>query len=126
VPADTSKSMTLARLRILVFPETPKHWTARSLEHDIAAVGSTEEAAVETLIKMFRAHIAYDLRHGREPLSAFGPAPHLYWTVFAAATNVRGARELGWPVSGNPTRCQVAVLAQHPILEWCAHPARIA
>ena len=65
--------MAPPRLRILVFPETHGTWTARGLEHDLAAEGRTIEAAVDTLLKIARAHVAYDRRHNREPLSAFAP-----------------------------------------------------
>ena len=80
--------MAPPRLRILVFPETHGTWTARGLEHDLAAEGRTIEAAVDTLLKIARAHAAYDRRHNREPLSAFAPAPQLYWTAFTGATRL--------------------------------------
>ena len=57
--------MALARLRILVFPESSRIWTARALEHDLAGGGATMEAALDTVLKVARAHINYDLRHGR-------------------------------------------------------------
>ena len=78
--------MALTRLRIVVFPETTKSWTARCLEHDLEAAGRTAEAALDALFRVASAHMAYDVRHGRAPLSAFGAAPRSYWNAFAGAS----------------------------------------
>ena len=42
--------MAPPRLRILVFPETHGTWTARGLEHDLAAEGRKELVAGERLV----------------------------------------------------------------------------
>jgi hypothetical protein len=106
--------MTRSRLRIIVFPETGgKTWTARALEHDIAAQGGSLEAAVDTLLKIARAHIAYDKRHNRTPLSAFGTAPRLYWSAFHAARQLTSPTFLA---AADPSMPEVitAVVTQHP------------
>ena len=108
--------MALSRLRIIIFPETPRAWTARALEHDLAANGRTVEAALDSLLKIARAHIAYDLRHGREPLSAFAAAPQLYWNAFAEATRLTLPLELAWRDYGAPTPVVAATVPEHPIL----------
>ena len=106
--------MAPPRLRILVFPQTYGTWTARGLEHDLAADGRTIEAAVDTLLKIARAHVAYDRRHNREPLSAFAPAPQLYWAAFGGATRLPAPVELDWAENGRPMQIVAAVVSQHP------------
>ena len=118
--------MALARLRIVVFPETSKTWAARALEHVLAGAGRTADAAVDTLLKIARAHVAYDLRHGREPLSAFAAAPQLYWSAFMGATKLANPTELVWGEFGSPLRCLVGIATQHPMLARYHPPARIA
>ena len=102
------------RLRILVFPETHGTWTARGLEHDLAAEGRTIEAAVDTLLRIARAHVAYDRRHNREPLSAFAPAPRLYWNAFTGATRLPAPAEVDWMENGGPMQVVAAVVSHHP------------
>ena len=82
------------RLRVLAFPETGGNWTARALDHDIAVHGSSLEGAIDALAKIVRAHVAFDLWHNREPLSALPPAPRLYWNAFRDATRLTPAQEL--------------------------------
>jgi len=106
--------MAPPRLRILVFPQTYGTWTARGLEHDLAADGRTIEAAVDTLLKIARAHVAYDRRHNREPLSAFAPAPQLYWKAFSGARRLPVPAEFDWSESGKPLQVIAAVAAEHP------------
>ena len=79
------------------------------------------EAAVDTLVKIARAHIAYDCRHNREPLSAFAAAPRLYWNAFTHATPLPMPAGLDLPQSGIPTEIVAAVVAQHPGIR-CLHP----
>lgn len=86
--------MPLSRLSIVVYPESTKAWTARSLERDITTVGRSPEAAVERLLGIAEAHIAFDTRHGREPLSSFTAAPQLYWRAFARSQNESQPREV--------------------------------
>ena len=119
-------AMMSPRLRILVFPESPRRWTARSLEHDLAGGGTTMEGALDTLLKIARAHIHYDLRHGRQPLSAFAAAPRLYWEAFAGAPRVDMRLDLACEEAGIPMRVVAARLPQHPILNLYCDRARIA
>jgi hypothetical protein len=109
--------MPCASLRIVVFPETPKTWTARSLEHDLTAAGGTPDAALETLMKMADAHIAYDIRHGHPPLSAFASAPRLYWNAFVAASKKREPIELNRSEPSRSLRCIVGMAAENPALK---------
>jgi hypothetical protein len=109
--------MALSRLRILVFPQTSKTWTARALEHDLSASANSAEAAIDTLLKIAGAHVAYDLRHGREPLSAFGAAPRLYWNAFDTSTKVPIPLALRWRESGTSIQVFAATTSQHPILQ---------
>ena len=106
--------MAPPRLRILVFPETHGTWTARGLEHDLAAEGRTIESAVDTLLRIARAHVAFDRRHNREPLSAFAPAPQLYWNAFVGATRLPAPAEVDWTDSSRPMQVVAAVVSQHP------------
>ena len=107
--------MALARLRILVFPESSRVWTARALEHDLAGGGATMEAALDTLLKVARAHINYDLRHGRQPLSAF-----------AGATRVDIRLDLAGEETAMHMRVIAATLPQHPIVKLYCERVRTA
>lgn len=117
--------MALPRLRIVVFPETTKAWTARSLEHDLASTGRTKESAIDSLVRIASAHIAYDIRHGREPLSAFGAAPRQYWRAFAGASVESRPIELLRTEPQGPFSCLVSVARENPALRPLA-PPRIA
>lgn len=118
--------MRLSRLSILVFPETPKTWTARCLEHDLAACGRTAEAAIDTLIRIAQAHIEFDTRHGHEPLSAFRGAPGPYWSAFARSKQMERPREVRRSAAFTELHCQVGVAAQNPILKRLPVYTRIA
>jgi hypothetical protein len=106
----------LSRLRIVVYPESSKAWTARSLERDISAAGRTAEAAVESLLSIAEAHIAFDARHGREPLSAFTTAPQLFWKAFALAQNNSQPREVTRTDSRANVRYLVGMVPRNPLV----------
>jgi hypothetical protein len=108
--------MPLSRLCIVVYPESPKAWTARSLERDIAAAGRTAEAAVESLLSIAEAHIAFDARHGRDPLSSFSAAPQLYWKAFARAGSSSQPREVKRCDSKFQVSYLVGMVPQNPIV----------
>ena len=108
--------MAPPRLRVVVFPETTKSWTARSLEHDLEAVGRTAEAALDALVRVASAHIAFDIRHGREPLSAFGAAPPSYWSAFAGASMIGKPMEVQRNNSYGPFSCSVTVTKSNPAI----------
>jgi hypothetical protein len=108
--------VALSRLRIVVYPESTKAWTARSLERDISAAGRTAEAAVESLLSIAEAHIAFDSRHGREPLSAFATAPQVYWKAFARAENKAQPREVTRVDSTSQVKYLVGMVPQSPIV----------
>jgi hypothetical protein len=114
--------MALTRLRIVVFPETTKAWTARSLEHDIEAGGRTADAALDALVRVASAHIAFDIRHGRAPLSAFGPAPRPYWNAYGGASMIDKPREVLRMEPYGPFACSVTLTKEHPAIR----PSRIA
>ena len=122
--ADT-KSVAHSQLRIIVFPDSPKAWTARSLEHDLAARGTTAEAAIDTLVRIAEAHIAFDTRHGRPPLSAFASAPRLYWNAFARAEKAPPV-EVQRPEDDHTLQCHVRMVPEHPIIARYHRPVRIA
>lgn len=107
--------MSIGRLQILAFPEFGRTWTARVLEHDMAAGARTLELAVDTVLRLARAHVAFDERHNRLPLSAFAPAPRLYWNAFAGASDRPIVTEVDW--SGRRrTQIVVATVEQNPII----------
>ena len=110
--------MPISRLSIVTFQETRHQFTARCLEHDIVATGRTTELAVDALLKMVRAHFNFDSRHARPPLSAFGPAPRLYWDAFR-----HGAEHWTFDMpseldssSGLRTQIDVALIPRHPAI----------
>jgi hypothetical protein len=106
--------MARCRLKVLVFPETGRRWTARALEHDIVCEGRTIEAAVDSLAKIARAHIAYDHRHNRMPLSAFVAAPQIYWNAFEGASQLLPTADLDSPESGTSLEIVAAVVQRRP------------
>ena len=108
--------MAIRRLTILVFPEIHHTWTARGLEHDLAAEGRTIESAVDTLLKVVSAHIDYDRRHNREPLSAFAGAPPLYWSAFNRGTPLPIPMNVDWLEGRLPAQIVAAVVPQHPAI----------
>lgn len=101
-------------LRVLVFPETGSHWTARVLDHDIAVQGRSVESAVDALIKVVRAQMAFDVRHNRAPLSAFAPAPRLYWYAFRDAARQSPPRELDTIGLDGMSRIVMVTIDQNP------------
>ena len=109
--------MSFSSLRIVVFPETTKTWVARSLEHDLSASGRTADAAIEMLMKMVDAHVAYDIRHGHQPLGAFACAPRLYWQAFVAAPKKGAPIELNRTAPDRSLRCVVGFAPQNPALK---------
>ncbi len=108
--------MACSRLRIVVFPDTPKTWRARALEHDLMAGGRSPEAALDTLVKMADAHIAYDLRHGHRPLSAFAQAPQMYWKAFCGAAKSVQSIELTRTEPKRSLRYVVGIASEDPAL----------
>ena len=104
----------VTEMRVLVFPESSRYWTARALEHDIAVQGRSVEDAVDALIKVVRAHVAFDLRHNRRPLSAFPPAPRLYWNAFRDATRQAQNREIDCHDTDGTPRIVMATMARNP------------
>lgn len=117
--------MFVPNLRILVFREVYGAWTARALEHDIAAEGRTLESAVDTLLRITRAHIEYDRRHNRIPLSGFAAAPPLYWRAFAQATHLPLGDDLNFGDSA-PARISAALATRHPAVRTLSSFARTA
>ena len=103
-------------LRIVVFPETPRTWTARALEHDFAARGRTVEAAIDTHVRLIQAHVEYDQRHNRKPLSAFAAAPKVYWNAFDRAAELPFQMELDWNDTDRPARVVAALVWDHPAI----------
>ena len=106
--------MSSDALRVLVFPETGRHWTARALDHDISVQGRSLEGAVDALIKVVHAHIAFDLRHKRAPLSAFAPAPRLYWDAFREAARQSPARELDYYGANGTSHIMMVTVERNP------------
>jgi hypothetical protein len=118
--------MSRCRFRLVVFPETRRTWIARGLDHDLSAEGPTIEAAVDTLLKIARAHIAFDLRHHREPLSGFAAAPRAYWEAFARGSALSLPIQLDWLESGLAPQVIATVVTEHPGVRPVANVARTA
>jgi hypothetical protein len=76
-------------LHVLVFQDLPGRWWARSLEHDLAVEGRNFDAVVDRILQLIFAHIDFDRRHGRVPLSAFPAAPRRFWEAFSRARPVQ-------------------------------------
>jgi len=61
---------------------------ARGLEHDVLSEARTIGEALRGLVSLIEAHSAFDCRHRRAPLSAFGSAPQSCWDAFTSGTPV--------------------------------------
>ncbi len=118
--------MATKGLRVLVYPQTGGTWTARGLEHDISAEARTVEAAVDALVRIIRAHVAYDRRHKREPLSAFAAAPRRFREAFAYGTRHPDPIELDLPFDDVAARPMVAIVPHHPGVGLFWTPRRTA
>ena len=116
--------MSPSRLQILAFRQFGRDWTARVLEHDLEAGAGTLEQAVDNVLGMARAHVEFDQRHNRIPLSAFAPAPQLYWNAFARASERPIVTDVEW---SGPTRTHivVATVDQNPIIRPPTQPVKI-
>lgn len=102
------------QLRVVIYPETRRTWIARLLEYDLMAVGRSIELAADAVLRLALAHIEYDQRHQREPLSVFAAAPPLYWTAFKDASPLPFAATLPWSDDGRSVQVTAAVLRRHP------------
>ena len=90
-------------LHVVLFQNMPGVWTARGLEHDMMSEARTIGQALRAMISLVDAHSAYDRRHRRAPLSAFGAAPQSCWNAFTSGTPVT-LSQLG---IDNPAGCQI-------------------
>jgi hypothetical protein len=86
--AHSRDGMGERRLRLVVYQEVPGIWVGRGIEHDVSAEGRSISETVRAILRMITAHIAFDERHDRPPLSAFRPAPQPYWNAFSGGTHV--------------------------------------
>ena len=91
-------------------------WAARGLEYDMSAQGRTIESAVDTLVRITAAHVAYDRRHSHAPLSSFNPAPRLYWDALSRGTRLPLFIEMQWSETGALTQIVPTVVSQHPAI----------
>lgn len=64
--------------RVLVM-KGEKQWIAQALNKDVAAQGSTREAALESFDRTVQAQILIDKCDGREAFTGIKPAPEWYW-----------------------------------------------
>ena len=76
--------------------------------------GRTIEAAVDSLAKIARAHIAYDHRHNRIPLSAFVAAPQIYWNAFEGGTQLPPTADVAPSDSRTSLEIVAVVVQQRP------------
>lgn len=74
------------RLSLVVYQDVPGVWVSRGIEHDLTAEGRSIGETVRALLRMVQAHVAYDARHDRPPLSAFRPAPQSCWNAFSGGS----------------------------------------
>lgn len=84
----------MSLLRIVVYAESTTRWRAQAIECDLMASGATRHAALDTLVKLVEVHVAFDGRHGTDPLSRFAPAPQPCWEKFAIAAAAEEPLEL--------------------------------
>ena len=73
-------------LHVLLFQQMPGVWIGQALEHDMLSEASTIGEALRGIVRLVEAHSAFDRRHRRVPLSAFGGAPQSCWCAFTSGT----------------------------------------
>ena len=73
-------------IHVLLFQDMPGVWIGRGLEHDMLTEARTIREALRGVVRLIEAHTAFDLRHRRSPLSAFGAAPQSCWNAFTSGT----------------------------------------
>ena len=73
-------------LHVVLFQDAPGVWIGRVLEHDMLTEARTIGEALRSIIRIIEAHSAFDRRHRRAPLSAFGGAPQQCWAAFTSGT----------------------------------------
>jgi len=73
-------------MHVLLFQDMPGVWIGRGLEHDMLTEARTIGEALRGVVRLIEAHTAFDLRHRRTPLSAFGAAPQSCWNAFTSGT----------------------------------------
>ena len=73
-------------LHVLLFQQMPGVWIGQALEHDMVSEASTIGEALRGIVRLVEAHSAFDRRHRRAPLSAFGGAPQSCWSAFTVRT----------------------------------------
>jgi hypothetical protein len=99
-------------LRVVIFEDSPGTWVAQVLERDMAAHGKSPYAALAAVQLVLQAHVNFDTRQQRVPLSRLKPAPDEYWHAY------QNARPLPNPPKStmlSPAQLTAAIAAQ-PIL----------
>ena len=82
------QAATCGTLHVVVFQDVPGQWIGRVLEHDMLTEARTIGQALRSIVRLVEAHSAFDRRHRRAPLSAFGGAPEQCWAAFTTGTPV--------------------------------------
>ncbi len=82
-PIDQEMSETLT-LRVVIFREGDQ-WVAQVLEKDMSAHGPTEYAALAAVQLVLQAHVNFDTRQKRSPLSMLSRAPEAFWRAYEKA-----------------------------------------
>jgi len=77
------------RLRVLLFRQADDVWVAQVLEHDMAAHGPNEYAALAAVQLVLQAHVNFDTRLQRPPLSRLQAAPAEFWDAYNHAEPLR-------------------------------------
>ena len=108
-------------LRVLLFQKMRGVWVARGLEHDLSVEGRSLESVVDSIHRLVNAHVDFDRRHGRVPLSPFPAAPSRYWQAFARAEPLAVRNESSSEPLFGPI--MIAVSSEDPSRAREAHPA---
>jgi hypothetical protein len=109
-------------LRVLLFQELAGRWSARSLEHDLAVEGRNLDAVLDRILELIFAHIDYDRRHGRAPLSAFPAAPRRFWDAFTKARPLQSVSRRSADPSLSYGPILISISAERPVLD---RPVRV-
>ncbi|MBI4264839.1 MAG: hypothetical protein HY657_10715 [Acidobacteria bacterium] len=86
--------MTRARalvVRVLVLQEGDQY-LAQGIDYDLGSQAPSEGQAIQSFVRIFRAHVRRDLELGRAPLEGVPPAPERFFSAWECLEKGRDAR----------------------------------
>lgn len=86
--------MTRARalvVRVLVLQDGDQY-LAQGIDYDLGAQAPSERQAIQSFVRIFKAHVRRDLELGRAPLEGVPPAPERFFNAWECLEKGRDGR----------------------------------